>query len=191
MLARAVERLREQARVGMLTQALVHLAWTATYLGDWATAAAAGVDGARLARDSRQPQYGLTGELIAALAAAQRGMEPDLESMLAEPERRLLAMNGGPMLAPCISPVAPRLSATVATMTRSVTCGPSLTSATRRFIGSCAGRLSSTWSRLGVTARTPDSSKRWSASWRRSRAIVRPRFCARVWLALGPRRRRR
>jgi DNA-binding CsgD family transcriptional regulator len=99
-LARAVERLREQGRIGMLTQALVHHAWTATYIGDWAGAAAAGADGARLARDSRQPQYGLTGELIAALATALRGVELDLESMLAKPERTLLAMNGGPMLAP-------------------------------------------------------------------------------------------
>ena len=100
LLARAVERLREQGRVAVLTQALVHLAWTATYLGNWASAAAAGVDGGRLARESRQPQYGFTGELVAALATALRGVEPDLESMLAEPERRLLAMNGGPMLAP-------------------------------------------------------------------------------------------
>jgi DNA-binding CsgD family transcriptional regulator len=99
-LSRAVERLREQGRVAVLTQALVHLAWTATYLGNWASAAAAGVDGGRLARDSRQPQYGLTGELVAALATALRGVESDVESMLAEPERRLLAMNGGPMLAP-------------------------------------------------------------------------------------------
>ena len=100
LLARAVERLREQGRVAVLTQALVHLAWTATYLGNWSTAAAAGVDGGRLARDSRQPQYGFTGEVVAALAMALRGVEQDLESKLAEPERRLLAMNGGPMLAP-------------------------------------------------------------------------------------------
>jgi hypothetical protein len=33
-LARAVERLREQGRLGMLTQALVHYAWAATYAGD-------------------------------------------------------------------------------------------------------------------------------------------------------------
>ena len=99
-LARAVDRLREQGRIGMLTQALVHHAWTATYVGDWASAAAAGAEGARLARDSRQPQYGLTGELIAGLATALRGAEPDLDSMLAKPERTLLAMNGGAMLAP-------------------------------------------------------------------------------------------
>jgi DNA-binding CsgD family transcriptional regulator len=99
-LARAVERLREQGRIGMLTQALVHYAWTATYTGNWTSAAAAGAEGARLARDSRQPQYGLTGQLVAALATALRGVEPDLESLLAKPERTLLAMNGGSMLAP-------------------------------------------------------------------------------------------
>ena len=41
-LARAVERLREQSRLGMLTQALVHYAWAATYAGDWEAAEAGG-----------------------------------------------------------------------------------------------------------------------------------------------------
>jgi DNA-binding CsgD family transcriptional regulator len=99
-LARAVERLREQGRLGMLTQALVHYAWTATHTGDWAAAAAAGAEAAGLARDTRQPQFGLTGELMAALAGALGGSEPELETMVAGPERALLAMNGGPMLAP-------------------------------------------------------------------------------------------
>jgi DNA-binding CsgD family transcriptional regulator len=98
-LVRAVGRLREQGRIGMLTQALVYHAWTATYTGNWASAAAAGAEGGRLARDSRQPQYGLTGELVAALATALRGTEQEVESMLAKPERTLLAMNGGPLLA--------------------------------------------------------------------------------------------
>ena len=53
-----------------------------------------------LARDTRQPEYGLTGELVAALATALRGTEPDLAARLAEPERTLRAMNGGPLLAP-------------------------------------------------------------------------------------------
>ncbi|HUE27248.1 MAG TPA: AAA family ATPase [Solirubrobacteraceae bacterium] len=98
-LARAVERLRERGQLGMLTQALVHHAWVATYIGDWGVAAAAGAEAARWARDSRQPQYGLTGELIAALASALRGGE-DLEAMLATPEQTLLAMRAGPLLAP-------------------------------------------------------------------------------------------
>jgi DNA-binding CsgD family transcriptional regulator len=99
-LDRAVERLREQGRIGMLTQALVHYAWAATYAGDWESATAAGAEGAHLARDSRQPQFGLTGELISALATAMRGNEADLEARLAGPEQALLAMNGGPLLAP-------------------------------------------------------------------------------------------
>src|SRR6478735_1230689 len=40
-LGRAVDRLREQGRLGLLTQALVHYAWAATYAGDWSAAAAA------------------------------------------------------------------------------------------------------------------------------------------------------
>jgi DNA-binding CsgD family transcriptional regulator len=99
-LARAVNRLREQGRLGLLTQALVHYAWAATHAGDWAAAAAASTEGARLARDTDQPQYGLTGELIAGLVAGLRGNAADLEQRIAGPERTLRAMNGGPLLAP-------------------------------------------------------------------------------------------
>jgi DNA-binding CsgD family transcriptional regulator/tetratricopeptide (TPR) repeat protein len=99
-LARATEQLRRQGRLGVLTQALVHYAWAATQIGEWEPAAAAGAEAARLAGDTRQPQFGLTGELIATLATALRGNEPDLEALLAKPERTLLGTNGGPLLAP-------------------------------------------------------------------------------------------
>lgn len=99
-LARAVERLREQSRLGMLTQALVHYAWAATYAGDWEAAEMAGGEAATLAHDTRQPEYGLTGQLIGALASAYRGGETDLDAVLSGPERALTAMNGGPLLAP-------------------------------------------------------------------------------------------
>jgi DNA-binding CsgD family transcriptional regulator len=99
-LGRAVDRLREQGRLGLLTQALVHYAWAATYAGHWSAAAAAGSEAARLARDTDQPQYGLTGELIAGLVAGLRGNESDLEGRIAGPERTLRTMNGGPLLAP-------------------------------------------------------------------------------------------
>ncbi|MHB8690010.1 MAG: ATP-binding protein [Solirubrobacteraceae bacterium] len=100
LLARAIERLREQGRIGMLTEALVYHAGTAIYTDAWAVAEAAGTAAARLARDSRQPQFGLTGAILAAHAAALRGDEPDIDALLAGPERTLRAMNGGPMLAP-------------------------------------------------------------------------------------------
>jgi DNA-binding CsgD family transcriptional regulator len=100
LLARAVERLREQSRLGMLTQALVHYAWAATYAEDWEAAERAGAEAATLARETRQPQFGLTGQLVRALAAALRGSETDLDGMLTGPERALTAMKGGPLLAP-------------------------------------------------------------------------------------------
>ncbi len=98
-LTRAVEGLREQVRLGPLTQALVHLAWAAMHTGEWGVAAAASAEGARLARDTRQPQYGLTGELIAVLVAALRGTEQDLEAVVAQIERTLQSMKGGSLLA--------------------------------------------------------------------------------------------
>ena len=98
-LARAVEGLREQVRLGLLTQALVHYAWVAIQAGEWGAAAAAAQEAAALARDTRQPQYGLTGELVGALVTALRGTAPDIESVLAEPEQAVLTMKGGPLLA--------------------------------------------------------------------------------------------
>lgn len=98
-LSRAVERLREDGRLGLLAQALVHDAWTATHAGDWRAGEAAGVEAAGLARDSRQLEFGLVGELVATLARALRG-DPDLEQTITGPEQVLAAMNGGPLLAP-------------------------------------------------------------------------------------------
>jgi DNA-binding CsgD family transcriptional regulator len=99
-MARAVEGLREQGRLGMLTQALVMYGYCALYAGDWQAAAAAGAEAARLARDSRQPQFGLAGDVIAAHAAALRGTDEDVEAMLAAPERALIATKSWPLLAP-------------------------------------------------------------------------------------------
>ena len=97
-LSRAVDGLREQGRLGMLAQALVHHAWVATHTGDWNEAIRDGTEAATLARDTQQPQFGVTGELVAALASALRG--EDIEQMLAEPERALLEAGAGPLLAP-------------------------------------------------------------------------------------------
>ncbi len=98
-LAHAVDGLREQGRLGLLTQTLVHFAWAAIHTGDWTAATAAAAEGGRLAYDTRQPQYGLTGELVAGLATALVGSEPDIGATLEKPEQTLLGMNGGPLLA--------------------------------------------------------------------------------------------
>jgi DNA-binding CsgD family transcriptional regulator len=99
-LERAVDRLRGQSRLGMLTQALVHYAWAAIHAGDWEAAERAGAEAATLAHETRQPQFGFTGQLVGALAAALRGSQGDLDAMLTGPERALTAMRGGPLLAP-------------------------------------------------------------------------------------------
>jgi DNA-binding CsgD family transcriptional regulator len=99
-MARACERFREQGRLGVLTQALVIFGYSALYAGDWQAAAAAGMEAARLARDSRQPQFGLAGEVIAAHVAALRGADEDVEGMLVAPERALIATKSWPQLAP-------------------------------------------------------------------------------------------
>jgi DNA-binding CsgD family transcriptional regulator len=98
-LSAAVDGLRDQVRLGVLTQALVHYSWAATFAGEWTAAAAAASEGAALAHETNQPQFGLTGELIGALVSALRGNDPDIDRVLAQPEWSGIAMNGGPLLA--------------------------------------------------------------------------------------------
>jgi DNA-binding CsgD family transcriptional regulator len=100
LLGRAVNRLREQGRLGMLTQALVHYAWAATYSGDWGAAAAAAAEAARLAADTSQPQFGVTSQLLSAVVEGLRGRDAHLDEVLASPEQMLVATDSGPMLAP-------------------------------------------------------------------------------------------
>ena len=98
-LASAVAGLRRQARLGLLTQALTHYAWAATYADDWESATMAAEEAAVLGRDTGQLQFGLTARFIAALAAAMRGDQPDIETTLAHPEVPLLTSKNGPLMA--------------------------------------------------------------------------------------------
>ena len=98
-LERAVAGLRAQARFGPLTQALVHFAWASAHTAEWDAAAAAAQEAAGLGRDTSQPQYGLTAELVFAWIEGMRGPSGPVEAILAEPERVLRAMKGGPLLA--------------------------------------------------------------------------------------------
>ncbi len=98
LLAGAIGGLRTQIRLVPLTQALVHFAWAATHTGEWPAAVAAGEEAASLARDTRQAQYGVTGELIAALARSLLGSTADLDASLAASERTVLAIRSTPLL---------------------------------------------------------------------------------------------
>jgi hypothetical protein len=151
-LGHAATLLREQGRLGGLTQALVHYAWAAAHTGAWEAAATAGTDAARLATDTRQPQFGLTGKLMVALAGALRGTEPDLEEMIAAPERALLAVGGGPLLAPAHLARGADAIGDAAMRTRSTISGRSSMRGTRPSTASCGGRPCSTWWRPGATS---------------------------------------
>lgn len=94
----AVSGLRAQIRLVPLTQALVHFAWAATQTGEWPAAVAAGEEAASLAEDTRQPLYGVTGQLIASLARALLGSTGEVDASLGESERRVLAMKSTPLL---------------------------------------------------------------------------------------------
>jgi DNA-binding CsgD family transcriptional regulator len=78
---------------------LVHFAWASAHTAEWDAAAAAAQEAAGLGRDTSQPQYGLTAELVFAWIEGMRGPSAPVEAILAEPERELHAMKGGPLLA--------------------------------------------------------------------------------------------
>jgi DNA-binding CsgD family transcriptional regulator len=99
-LSRAVDGLRTQGRLGPLNRALSHYAWASGHTGDWEGAAAAGAEVARLAEDTNQPEYGLTGALLVAWATAHRGNQMDIDAMVSGPEATILAAGGGPLIAP-------------------------------------------------------------------------------------------
>ena len=98
-LSAAVDGLRGQVRLGVLTQALIHYSWAATFAGEWSAAAGAATEGTALARETSQPQFGFTGELVGALVSALRGHDPDVDGVLAQPQWSTIALTGGPLLA--------------------------------------------------------------------------------------------
>jgi len=98
-LGAAVSGLRVQARLGVLTQALTHYAWAATYADDWESARMAAEEAAVLARDTAQPQFGVTAQFISAIVAALRGEAPDIEATVVQADMTPLTSKRGPLLA--------------------------------------------------------------------------------------------
>ena len=86
-LAVAVDGLRRQGRLGLLTRALVAQAWVAVHLGTWSVAAPAADEGLRLAAETGQPFFPTWAHQVQALIAAARGATEQADSLLGTVER--------------------------------------------------------------------------------------------------------
>jgi DNA-binding CsgD family transcriptional regulator len=86
-LAVAVDGLRSQGRLGLLTRALVAEAWVAVHLGTWSVAVPAADEGLRLAAETGQPFFPTWAQETQALIAAARGDVARADSLLASVER--------------------------------------------------------------------------------------------------------
>ena len=85
-----IPTLREQRRLGLLTQVLSMAQWDAVMLGEWERADALATEGDQLARETAQPVWGAG--LICGLcaAAAMRGDAGRAERLATEAERRIV-----------------------------------------------------------------------------------------------------
>ena len=86
-LAIAVDGLRSEGRLGLLTRALVAQAWVAVHLGTWSVAVPAADEGLRLAAETGQPFFPTWAQETQALIAAARGDAARANSLLASVER--------------------------------------------------------------------------------------------------------
>ncbi|TYB69376.1 AAA family ATPase [Nonomuraea sp. PA05] len=97
--AAAAPGLRAQGRLGLLPRALAVQAWSATRLGDLATAVPAAEEAARLAKETGQPfMYGLATAVQAEIAAL-RGEHEQARALADEAERVALPAAARPVLA--------------------------------------------------------------------------------------------
>ncbi len=98
-LTRAVEGLRDQGRLRLLTQALVTQSWTAMHLARETLAESAADEGLRFARETDQPRWAMAASLAKATLAAERGRMDTLAEMADAAETRLTGSGRNPMLA--------------------------------------------------------------------------------------------
>jgi DNA-binding CsgD family transcriptional regulator/tetratricopeptide (TPR) repeat protein len=95
----AVDGLRAQGRLGLLTQALVSQSWAALHLAMPSLAASAAEEAARLAPETGQQRWGLAATVALATIAGERGDHEAAERLANEAEAVLLPMGTQPMLA--------------------------------------------------------------------------------------------
>jgi DNA-binding CsgD family transcriptional regulator len=99
LLARSVARLREQGRLGQLTRVLVSQAAAAAQLADWTVAIPAAAEAERLARETGQPLWEAGAQATAAMVAALRGEQAQVEDLTAAAERVALPAGASVVLA--------------------------------------------------------------------------------------------
>ena len=95
----AVDGLRAEGRLGLLSTALVSQAWTAVHVGNWDLGRRAAAEAARLAPEVGQLLYAVVADLAAATLAAYRGEADAADVLAARGEAVLLPIGANPMLA--------------------------------------------------------------------------------------------
>ena len=94
----AVDGLRAQGRVGLLSQALTTQAWAAVHLAKAPIALSAAEEAIRLATETRQRRFVLAAQLAKAAILAERGDLDEAERLSAGAEAALLEMGAYPLL---------------------------------------------------------------------------------------------
>jgi len=95
----AAGALRAQGRLGDLAVALAVEAWSHLHRGAVPPAVTAAAESARLAEDASRTLYIPAAKLAEAVAAAQRGREPEAQALLADAEAILFQLGATPLLA--------------------------------------------------------------------------------------------
>ncbi|WP_344655954.1 hypothetical protein [Catenulispora subtropica] len=104
-LCTAVERLREQGRLGLLGEALTSQAWAAIHLGKPRAAATAAAEAGRLSRDTGRPRWALIADLAIAMLAGEHGDHETANTLVSATEAELLSI--GAQVDPRFRPVRP------------------------------------------------------------------------------------
>jgi DNA-binding CsgD family transcriptional regulator len=95
----AIDGLRSQGRLGMLTQALAVQAWAAVHLAREPLAVSAAEEALRLARETGQPVWAAYAQLAQAAIAGERGDTEVMDGLVREAEALLLPLGATPILA--------------------------------------------------------------------------------------------
>jgi DNA-binding CsgD family transcriptional regulator len=98
LLDAAVSGLREQGRLGLLTEALVAQAWACLHLSRLPAASSAADEAIRLAPETAQGHWANAAMLVQALEAAARGDAAAADALIQRAEAAYLAMGAMPML---------------------------------------------------------------------------------------------